>query len=399
MEEGSDVDVIYLDFSKAFDKVDIGILLCKLRALGIREPLFGWIQDFLTGRRQRVTVNGHLSRWSPVVSGVPQGTLLGPILFLAHITDIGVGTTSAVSCFADDTRITRPVPTREQADYLQRDLEKIYSWATKGNMSFNDDKFRVLHYNVPGGEPREERMYQSPDGEAIKNVPDIKDLGVIMTEGGGFEAHIEMTVRKARQMMGWLLRTFSTRNPIPMLILYKAIVLPHLEYGCQVWSPVSLGNIRKLEYVQRSFTSRLDGLQDLNYWNRLSRLSLYSLERRRERYLVIYVWKVLRGLAPMIMSRQGDEIKLRESARRGQYCSIPAVNNRAPAAVRSSIERSLPVQGARLFNSLPKHLREFRGSLAAFKNGLDQHLKNVPDRPYLPHYYMSELGNSLLAHS
>ena len=125
--------------------------------------------------------------------------------------------------------------------------------------------------------------------------------------------------------------------------------------------PVSFRNIRKLEYVQQSFTSRLDGLHDLNYWDRLSRLSLYSLERRRERYLVIYVWKVLMRLVPMFMNRQGDEIKLRESARRGQYCSITAVNNRAPAAVRSSLERLLPVQGARLFNSLPKHIREFRG--------------------------------------
>ena len=120
MEEGNDVDIVYLDFSKAFDKVDIGLLLYKLKALGIKDPLFTWIQDFLLGRRQRVAVNGHLSRWSTVVSGVPQGTVLGPILFLAHVTDIDVGITSTVSCFADGTRIVRAVPTRGEAALCRR---------------------------------------------------------------------------------------------------------------------------------------------------------------------------------------------------------------------------------------------------------------------------------------
>ena len=109
LESGCDVDVIYLDFSKAFDKVDLGLLLCKLRSIGVVDSLITWIKSFLLGRRQRVVVDGHSSHWNEVVSGVPQGTILGPILFLAHIMDIEVGVESTVSSFADDTRLMRPI--------------------------------------------------------------------------------------------------------------------------------------------------------------------------------------------------------------------------------------------------------------------------------------------------
>ena len=114
----------------------------------------------------------------------------------------------------------------------------------------------------------------------INSVSEIKDLGIIMSSDGKFLQHIERAVSKGRQMMGWVLRTFATRKAEPMLMLYKTLVLPHLEYCCQVWSPVSLGSIRRLESVQRTFTARLEGLRDLNYWQRLQRLSLYLLERR-----------------------------------------------------------------------------------------------------------------------
>ena len=396
LEKGNEADVVYLDFSKAFDKVDLGLLLVKLKGMGIRGSLLGWIQDFLSNRMQRVVVEGHSSQWCEVVSGVLQGTVLGPILFLAHVVDIDVGVQGTVSCFADDTRVTQEISSPEDACILQRNLERIYSWANKNNMHFNENKFKVLHY-ADNQRVVTQRNYLTPGKDNIEGVSEIKNLGVRMADTGKFSLHIERVVKRARQMMGWVLRTFKTRDPDPMIVLFRAVVLPHLEYCCQVWSPVTLGGIRKLESVQRASTARLSGLQDLNYWERLERLQLYSLERRRERYLAIYTWKMISGLVPKIESGKGPETVVVDCGRRGRRCVLPRIDRRSRASVQTLLEGALPVSGPKVFNSLPESLRGHEGSLAAFKRLLDDHLGGVPDRPYLPHYYVPNLSNSLAA--
>ena len=148
LEEGNNVDSIYLDFSKAFDKVDIGILCRKMRALGISWSLGKWIHNFLTSRKQFILVNGSISKASHVTSGVPQGTVLGPILFLIMINDIdeNISAKSKVSLFADDTRVMRPVSTEEDVEDLQRDLDNIYDWQKENNMLFNNKKFEMMRY-------------------------------------------------------------------------------------------------------------------------------------------------------------------------------------------------------------------------------------------------------------
>ena len=115
-----------------------------------------------------------------------------------------------------------------------------------------------------------------------------------MTDSAKFNEQIDKTIKKSRQMMGWMRRSFKTRELNPMLILYKAVVLPHLDYCCQLWSPKTLGDIRRVEGVQRIFTARLKGMEALNYRDRLSVLGLYSLERR-ERYIALYIWKIDKG--------------------------------------------------------------------------------------------------------
>ena len=139
LENKNPVDVVYLDFAKAFDKVDHGILLHKLRDSGITGKLGVWLHCFLTKREQSVAVGGAVSKPSIVTSGVPQGSVLGPILFLIHITDINEHIMhSSVASFADDTRVLREVSSTTDADLLQADLTMIYSWAEQNNMSFNN---------------------------------------------------------------------------------------------------------------------------------------------------------------------------------------------------------------------------------------------------------------------
>ena len=152
LEEGDGVDAIYLDFSKAFDKVEHGVLLHKLREKGISGRVGCWISAFLdsSSRQQAVVVDGCVSELSPVISGVPQGTVLGPVLFLVHIADIAdsLSAGTEASSFADDTKVTRQVSTKEDCDDLQADLTKVYTWAEHVNMHFNADKFECLRFSA-----------------------------------------------------------------------------------------------------------------------------------------------------------------------------------------------------------------------------------------------------------
>ena len=237
-----------------------------------------------------------------------------------------------MSCFADDTRVSRAIATPEDSFLLQRDLEIIYTRAGTNNIHFNEDKCKVLRYSE---EPRNEAHlgYTNPSGGELDEVSDVKDLGVLMANTGKFCLQVEMVTKKATQMLGWILRSFKSRALDPTIVLLRAVVLPHLEYCCQVWSTVTLDEVRKLESAQRSFTARLNGLQGLNYWQRLKRLKLYSLERRRERYFAIYTWKMVSGLVSAVEGGEGAEVVVRECGRRWRCCVLPKVDRRSRVAV------------------------------------------------------------------
>ena len=248
--------------------------------------------------------------------------------------------------------------------------------------------------NGPG-----QRIYTAQDKAVIKAASEIKDHSILMTDTDKFEYHIEAAVREACKMLGWVLRSFITRYPQPLMTLYRALVLPHLEYCCQLWNPISVGSIRRLKSVQSTFSVRLTGMGDSNYWQILVLLKLYSLERRRERYIIVYTLKILEGLTPNIFGERGPEIQTVEGGRRGWgMCAIPQIYNRVRVAVPSVLEGLLPMNGARLFNVLPRNIREYSGLLTVFKNKLDLYLQTVPDTPHHPHYYLSTPSNSLLAH-
>ena len=204
-----------------------------------------------------------------------------------------------------------------------------------------------------------------------------------MSSSGTFEKQIKSIVSQVRQASGWILRVFSSRSRQLMLQLFKSMVIPIAEYGCQLWSPMSIGQIRKIEGLQRSFTHRIEGMGNINYWERLQELQLYSLERRRERYFIIYIWKIVNGLAPNI-DIDGVSISIYRNIRRGLLCRIPSLNNRARARIQTMKENSLVVHGARLFNAMPSEIRESRSELETFKKKLDGFLKTMPDKPALP---------------
>ena len=170
------------------------------------------------------------------------------------------------------------------------------------------------------------------------------------------------------------MRVFETRDVVSMVTLFKALVLPHLEYCSQLWSPSSVGEIRKLEAVQRSFTSRIRSVSSLNYWKRLEELKLYSIERRRERYSIIYVYKIIKGQVPNLNSERFSIVPY-ETVGRGRKCRVPAINTSSSARIKTMVENSFAIKAVNLFNVLPQKLRDFDGSSECFKHGLNDFLK------------------------
>ena len=204
LERGENVDLVYLDFVKAFDKCDINLLLHKTKALGITGKVGRWIHSFLTQRKQNIIVNGTKSKDSNVLSGVPQGTVLGPLLFLIYIADIGEKVTSTIKVYVDDTKLKKSIKTETDVEHLQEDLETLYTWAEKNNMKFNGTKFQLLRLGN-SSDIKDNTVYFT---ENMSNIIDqfetIKDLGEVMNDQATFKNHIEKALKKpGRKCVGY----------------------------------------------------------------------------------------------------------------------------------------------------------------------------------------------------
>ena len=400
LDEGKHVDVIYLDFAKAFDKLDFNITLTKLSTLGINGKVGKWIHSFLTNRTQSVIVNGEKSDPAPVISGVPQGSVIGPLLFLILIGDIDKEVYNCfLSSFADDTRVGQGITSPEDCQLLQDDLNHVYNWANENNMLFNSKKFKLLRYGK-NKQLKESTHYTSNTGEIIPEEEFIKDLGVTMSSSGDFKDHISSIVDTVRDLSTWILRSFKSRSPLLMLQLWKYIVIPRLDYCSQLWNPHQVGLIQELEELQKSFVRRIAGHQDKDYWTSLEELQLYSLQRRRERYQIIYLWSIIEGKVPNIPSTCHNSTSTEElikmhspsTSRKGRTIYIRPLKSGRYANLRFN---SLPFSGARLFNCLPKYLRnQMECSKDCFKSMVDRFLKIIPDHPLLRSNYYSRQAPS-----
>ena len=375
--------------------METGVLLHKLKEFQITGKVGCWLAAFLDSgsRRQAVAVDGRVSSLSPVISGIAQGTVLGPVLFLIHIADIarGVSPSTTTTSFADDTRAKRAIKDPVQdCTSLQQDLGAIYSWAEDVNMKFNTDKFECLRY-WPGRTTAPENNYHAPDNAVIEEKDHLRDLGVEMSNDLSFSIHIQNTVTAASKLAGWALRTFRRRSKTLMLTIWKCIVQPKMDYCSQLWSPSDQASIAQLETVQRHFTSKIVGMDGKDYWERLQELKLYSQERRRERYQIIFLFKLSQGLT------QGYNIQFTTDARRGRLAQPKYVNWHAPATVRRARESSLAVKGVKLYNLLPKAIRNHDAKkVDSFKIMLDNFLSSVADQPSVPGRVRAAQTNSLL---
>ena len=245
--------------------------------------------------------------------------------------------------------------------------------------------------NVSDFGPRYLNLIAPSDGSNIEEKHNLRDLGVQISTDLNFKIHISNTVTAANKLAGWALRSFRRRSRLVMITIWKTLIQSKLDYCSQLWSPSDQSSICDLESVARHYTSLIEGMADMDYWERLQSLRLLSQERRRERYQILFLWKVAQGLV------QGYQATFAQSARRGRLMQLSPLCNKAPAIVRNARNSSLQVKGAQLFNCIPRALRDTSiGTTLQFKANLDAWLVTIPDQPTVPGRLRAANTNSLL---
>jgi len=358
LNKGTQVDVILLDLAKAFDTVPHNRLVHKLSTYGINGHLLQWIKSFLMSRSQQVTVNGQLSSTTQVISGVPQGSVLGPLLFICYVNDMPEEIKSTLKLYADDALLYREIHSPEDSKILQEDINTLQKWAERWMMKFNPVKCE--HLRVTNKSSPIVTQYFI-NGIKICQVPQAKYLGVHIDETLSWNSHVDFVCNKANNVRAFLQRNL---RQCPLSVkerCYLSLVRPILEYACVVWSPYTQINIDKLEKVQRRAARFVcnDFSMYSSVTNMLNRMHWTTLETRRANLRLIMMFKIVNNLVEI---NAGTSLIRNNLPTRGH-------SNRfnQPFTRVNSFKYSFYPDAIKLWNKLPDDIINC-GSLQRFKD-------------------------------
>jgi len=302
MKNNIQVDAIYTDFSKAFDKVDHGLLIMKLNKMGIRNKLLQWIKSYLSKRTQKVKINGISSSIINVTSGVPQGSHLGPILFNVFINDL---TSKIKFCkyllYADDMKLYKEINCTSDAELIQNDINSVQNWCKANFMYLNVSKCNIVTFSKKSDIITFD--YYIEDKMLIRKSS-IIDLGVILDSKLNFGEHIDTIVNRGHRMLGFIKRRSKEFNdPYITKAIYSSLVRSHLEYASVVWNGIGITASNRIESVQKQFLLfalrnlgwRTDSFVLPPYVNRLKLIDLEPLHKRRRNFDCTFAFDLLKN--------------------------------------------------------------------------------------------------------
>ena len=351
-EHGQQTDVIVMDFSKAFDKVGHIRLLYKLQNLGVNPQIINWVKSFLSNRSQKVAVDGYLSSELPVLSGVPQGSVLGPCLFLVYINDLPDSVKCNARMFADDTIVYLTINSISDSLSLQQDLLSLESWERAWSMEFNPDKCEVLRIF------RKKNPVIYPyklHNVALKTCETAKYLGVTISKDLNWSKHIDNITSKATCSLRFIQRNVKTDNKKVKIAAYNTYVRPQLEYCSSIWHPWQKTLTNKVESVQRSAARYV--MSDYNYTSSVTQmlkiLGWNTLHYRRLQTSLIMFYRI-----------RSQTVAVDQS----HLISTRNLNYLIPMSHTQYFSNSYFPRTIRLWNSLPTYVKS-SPSLSIFRDG------------------------------
>ena len=324
LEEGANVQSVFLDLSKAYDRISINALLSKLSLIGFNYSALEWFANFLQRREQCVQLNGASSKWQIPKSGIPQGTVLGPVLFLIFINDLPQSTCNQCSIFAGDISLhTAGKSTASSCATLSADLDAAATWADRWGMLFSAPKSK--HLSV--GKKARQSPPVSTRGFLIPQVRTHKHLGRVLNESLTWSdhMHISSVYTACVRMIGILRHLDGTIRSPAMTMIYTAIIHPRMEYVCAVWSGGPTGCLQRL---QDSFAKRHS-------------LSLPPLEKRFEYHMLVLFYRVRANLAPTYLSSLVPPLTSTKSGHSFRKKSHPVSLTKKSATLNSFLPRAI----------------------------------------------------------
>ena len=367
LQQNKSIHAAVLDFSKAFDKVPHQRLLMKQEHYGIHGNLLSWMESFLPKRVQTVICEGAKSTSSPVTSSVPQGSVLGPLLFLTYMNDLPNGLTSTVKLFADDTLLYGVVVGDSDCDNLQDDLNKLEIWQHEWQMQFNPSKCNIICISNKQRAPQRSYFFC---GSKLEQVDSASYLGVTVNSKLKWSEHISSISSKASRSLGLIKRNLWNCPRKVRETAYTSIVRPKLEYASASWDPHYKKDISTLERVQRKAARFC--LQNFNktasVTDMLSELKWDTLEIRRKKSRLTLMYKLSHNLVDI--TTEDHLIPNSEKRTRKSH----AFNYRMPEVSKDVFKFSFFPRSITEWNTLPADLVNCE-SLSDFKLNLGKHVE------------------------